>query len=133
MLSTTKLPSLPKTLTKREAQTTPTVLEWFRKTFPDSFVYKISDEARRRQPFDAFMLGKISAAIEIKATDRKYISNSALLPHQKLALQAVARAGARAYIVAVFTHKDVRQALVINAKDWTGATPSSPCEYSFEL
>ncbi len=127
------LPELPVVKVKREANITPTVLAWFREQFAPSFVYKISDEAQRRLPFDAFMLGKHPAAIEIKVTTRKYISQSAVLPHQKLALQEVEKAGARGYVVAVFLHKDVRKALVIQNKHWTGATPSSACEFSFCL
>jgi len=80
------------------------------------------------------MIGKISAGIEIKSTERKYISANAVLPHQKKALLECTRGGTgRGYVVACFLHKDVRKALVINIKDWQGATPDSPSEFSLPL
>lgn len=127
------LPELPRVKKTREADITPKVLGWFREHFAPAFVYKISDEAMRRLPFDAFMLGQVSAAIEIKVTTRKYISENAVLPHQRLALLEVAKSGARGFVVAVFLHAEVRRALVIDIENWTGADPSSFFEHSFEL
>lgn len=126
------LPELPRTKRTREANITPKVLEYFRENYP------------------------YPCAIEIKVSPRKYISENALLPHQKLALLAASSPqglvhklsdeamrrqpfdafllkNTHAYVVAVFLHKDVRLALAIKVEDWQGATPDSPCDFNFMI
>lgn len=64
-----RLPDLPAKKVNREADVTPTVLQWFRENHVGS------------------------CAIEVKATEGSRIPASALAPHQRLALEAAAKQG----------------------------------------
>lgn len=127
----TLLPSLPSLKKKREANVTPRVLAWFKYNGPSS------------------------CAIEIKATTSGSIPESALLPHQKAALLAACKSGvihklsdearrqqpfdafkisyARAFVVCCFLKEGLREALVIDVKEWRGAKYDTPSAYRFTL
>lgn len=123
------LPDLPRVIKKREADATPKVLAWFRENYPGS------------------------CAIEIKATSGRSVPASALLPHQKRALLGACGSGitwkipdearrqtpfdafqithAGAFVVCVFT--TARVVLIIDVREWVGATPITKCYASFKL
>ncbi len=113
-----KLPPLPKTIVKREANVTPRILAWVKENMG-------------------------SCVVEIKATAGRSIARSALLPHQEAALKAaesstgiihkISDAGhvrtpfdafylknTPAYVVAVFTTYGI--AYVIPIRNWGGAS-----------
>lgn len=117
------LPDLPKRRTKREADVTPRVLDWFR--------------SHHNGP----------CAIEIKATGDNSIPRSALEPHQRTALLAASTpsgvvhkisdqsrgskpfdafklSGVPAYVVAAFTKKGIAYAIPVS--DWRGARFDMP-------
>ncbi len=125
------LPALPRKLKKREANVTPTILQYFREHFDDC------------------------AAIEIKATDKNTIPASALAPHQEAALRAASKGGkglcykisdaahirlpfdafmlkgVRAFVIAAFTTHGI--ALAIPVEQWQGATPRTRCSFKIPL
>lgn len=122
------LPPLPERKHKGEAIVTPKVLAWF------------------RQNHDG------PCAIEIKATAKVRIPESALKEHQKLALidattrgivhkiadnktknpfDAFMLKGVPAYVVACFTGDGI--CLVIPVEEWRGAFPAMRALYTIEL
>lgn len=124
------LPDLPVIRKKREAGITPKVLAWFHMNHPDSCV------------------------IEIKVAKGKTIPESALLPHQRLALLAASgkglthklsdearrqqpfdafhAVGVKAYVVACFLDRP-RVGLAIDVKKWRGAHRGTSCDFTIDL
>ncbi len=126
--TSTHLPTLPRTLNKREANITPKVLKCLATLLPGSW------------------------AVEIKATSGKSIPLSAVQPHQLLALKQVKTQGvvhkisdeARrkqpfdafkvkgdAYVVACFTSDGI--CLVIDANLWNGARVDMASGYAYRV
>lgn len=122
------LPPLPERKHKGEAKVTPKVLQWFRENHTGS------------------------CAIEIKATNKARIPESALKDHQKLALidattrgivhkiadnktknpfDAFMLKGVSSYVVACFTTQGI--CLVIPVEEWHGAFVDMKALYTINL
>ena len=125
---TESLPTLPKIRKASERDITPIVLAWLKANH------------------------KGCAAIEVKITTSGSIPANAVAKHQLSALRDVLGAGlvwkipdigyskkpfdafmlsyTSAFVVCCFSRK--RLCIVINAKEWRGATPSTHAQYSFK-